>query len=196
MTSKANTRESERAAESAATILVVDDDDVYRRRMMHALAERGFEVRGAADAEAALECATAESPEFAVVDLRMPGRSGLELVRGLREIDPATNIVVLTGYGSISTALEAIRLGATHYLTKPADVDEVLAAFGRPHRFTEGGARDLPPRARAEQEHIDRVLAHCNGNISQAAQLLGVHRRSLQRRLLRDRKRSERPPKP
>jgi len=187
--------------EIAPTLLVVDDDDVYRARMMQAFVERGFDVRGASTAESAALAAAQDSPELAVVDLRMPERSGLDLIRDLKAIDPATQIVVLTGYGSIETALEAVRLGATHYLTKPADADEVLAAFGRsPHaavrdlRADLAGSHEGPTLARAEQEHIDRVLTHCNGNISQAAQLLGVHRRSLQRRLGRDKRRRPKGP--
>jgi two-component system response regulator RegA len=116
----------------------------------------------------------------------MPGGDGLEVVRQLREIDPTTRVVVLTGYGSIATALEAVRLGATHYLTKPADVDELLAAFAR------GDAEEAPAArpqvvaatlARVEWEHIQRVLTDCGGNVSQAARQLGLHRRSLQRKL-------------
>lgn len=168
------------------TFLVVDDDEVYRSRLMRALADRGFEVRGAADAEEALVSARKDSPEFAVVDLRMPGRSGLEVVQELAAIDPTTKTLVLTGYGSIATALEAVRLGALHYLTKPADADEVLAAFGRGKREEPKAAtarRQVPSLARVEWEHINRVLVDCGGNISEAARLLGIHRRSLQRKL-------------
>lgn len=169
------------------TVLVVDDDEVYRSRLMRALAERGFEVRGAGDAEEALASARQDSPEFAVVDLRMPGRSGLDVVQELASIDPTTKTVVLTGYGSIATALEAVRLGALHYLTKPADADEVLAAFGRGKReepkADAAPRRQVPSLARVEWEHINRVLVDCGGNISEAARLLGIHRRSLQRKL-------------
>lgn len=167
------------------TILVVDDDDVFRGRLVRALAERGLEARGAEGATAAIAQATEDSPELAVVDLRMPDGSGLDVVRELHAMDPATKIVVLTGYGSIATALEAVRLGATHYLTKPADVDEILRAFEREKRPPEGsGAVDpAPSLARAEWEHIQRVLTDCGGNVSQAARVLRVHRRSLQRKL-------------
>jgi len=168
------------------SVLIVDDDQVFRDRMARALRDRGYEVRAAGDYEAAMALARQESPEFAAVDLRMPGRSGLELVRDLLGIDASTKIVVLTGYGSIATAVDAIRLGAIHYLSKPADADGLLSAFAR------GEAPPLQPRtddfqapslARAEWEHINRVLSDCGGNISEAARRLGIHRRSLQRKL-------------
>lgn len=166
----------------ARSILLADDDAPFRERLAKALRKRGFEVREAADASAAMELAREESPEWALVDLRMPGESGLELVKGLNRLDAATRIVVLTGYGSIATALEATRLGAAHYLTKPADLDEILSAFERGP-----GAAPLPEEAPSlawvEWEHIQRVLSECQGNISQAAKVLGLHRRSLQRKL-------------
>jgi two-component system response regulator RegA len=172
------------------SVLLVDDDERLRSRMARAFEERGYEAQQAGDFEAALGVATAESTEYAVVDLRMPGKSGLEVVRELHRIDPATRIVVLTGYGSIATALEAMRLGATHYLTKPADVDEVIAAFHRDGGESEeaggdpgGGKPVTPSLARVEWEHIQRVLTDCDGNITKAAERLGIHRRSLQRKL-------------
>ena len=167
-------------------MLVVDDDATFRTRLARAFESRGFEVRAAADGPIAVELAREESPELAVVDLRMPTGSGLDVVRELKAIDSATNIVVLTGYGSIATALEAVRLGATHYLTKPADVDEILGAFARAHHPPEPQAlvdHEVPSLARAEWEHIQRVLTDSGGNITQAARLLGLHRRSLQRKL-------------
>ena len=166
-------------------MLVVDDDAVLRDRLARALAERGYDVRTAGSADEALARAREESPELAVVDLRMPGRSGLELVRELKALDESTRVVVLTGYGSIATALEAVRMGATHYLQKPADADEVLAAFTRGGGSAPSVEEDFraPSLARAEWEHINRVLADCAGNISEAARRLGIHRRSLQRKL-------------
>jgi two-component system response regulator RegA len=134
----------------------------------------------------AIVAATKDSPELALIDLRMPGRSGLHLIVELKAIDATTNVVVLTGYGSIATALEAVRLGATHYLTKPADLDEILAAFARTRARGEGLAtieHEVASLARAEWEHIHRVFTDCSGNVSQAARLLGIHRRSLQRKL-------------
>lgn len=172
--------------QTAHSVLVVDDDEVFRNRLVRAFSERGYDARGAPDHRNAMEMAQSDSPELAVVDLRMPDRSGLEVVRGLKAIDPSTNVVVLTGYGSIATAIEAVRLGATHYLTKPADVDDILAGFARAG-LPPGALPDVPAEVpsldRVEWEHINRVLSDCGGNISQAARLLGVHRRSLQRKL-------------
>jgi two-component system response regulator RegA len=173
------------APDALPSILVVDDDATFRDRLAKALTGRGFQVRTAADGNLALEQARAESPEFAVVDLRMPGKGGLEVVRELKAIDPSTKVLVLTGFGSIATALEAVRLGATHYLQKPADVESILAAFSRdaaeplliPFHY------EVPTLARAEWEHINRVLTDCGGNVSEAARRLGIHRRSLQRKL-------------
>ena len=164
------------------TLLIVDDDDRFRARLMQAFRERGFEVRGAADSGEALKSAGAESPELALVDLRLPGGSGLDLVRALKQLDATTNVVVLTGYGSIATALESVRAGATTYLTKPVDADQIVAAFDGPASRA-AAPHGVPSLARVEWEHIQRVLADCDGNVSQAARLLGIHRRSLQRKL-------------
>jgi len=166
------------------SVLVVDDEDTFRERLVRALCDRGFEASGVASAEEAIAAARLESPECAVIDLRMPGLSGLHAVRELHRLDPTSRLVVLTGYGSIATALDAVRSGAVHYLTKPADIDEITAAFDH-----DGSPAPEPPSAtvpsldRVEWEHIDRVLLGCGGNISQAAALLGLHRRSLQRKL-------------
>ena len=134
----------------------------------------------------ALSVCEGDSPEYAVIDLRMPGRSGMELVQELKRIDPSTKIVVLTGYGSIATAIEAIRIGATYYVHKPADADDVLAAFARgdsPPLEPSSMEYRAPSLTRAEWEHINRVLSDCGGNVSEAARRLGIHRRSLQRKL-------------
>ncbi|HWZ90257.1 MAG TPA: response regulator [Polyangiaceae bacterium] len=169
----------------ARSVLVVDDDEVFRTRLGRAFSDRGFEVRTADSAEAALALARQDSPEFAVVDLRMPGASGIDVVRELYAIDPATVVVMLTGYGSIATAVEAIRAGAVHYLSKPVDIDEILAALTGKAAPSASGA-EVPSLARVEWEHIQRVLSDCDGNISRAARLLGLHRRSLQRKLSKD----------
>lgn len=171
----------------ARTLLVVDDDDVFRARLARAFVERGYDVHEARNGEDALARAQQDTPEFAVVDLRMPGCSGLEVVAGLHGLDPTTRVVVLTGYGSIATAVEAVKLGAAHYLTKPADADDIERAFAR--QSDDGDAslpvreEDAPSLARVEWEHIQRVLSDAGGNISVAAKRLGLHRRSLQRKL-------------
>lgn len=170
----------------ARSLLIVEDDDRLRGRLARALRERGYETREAADYESALRAAREESPEYLLADLRIPGgKSGLDVVREIKAIDPATVVVVLTGYGSIATAVEAVRQGAAEYLTKPADVDQIVAAFSRSspaaHQADEPG--QVPSLARVEWEHINRVLSDCGGNVSKAARLLGIHRRSLQRKL-------------
>jgi two-component system, response regulator RegA len=166
---------------------VVDDDDIFRNRLCRAFAARGWEAIGAANGASALELASQSSPDLAVVDLRLPGMSGLDIVQGLRSLDETTCIIMLTGYGSIATALTATKLGANHYLSKPADADQILNAF---HKINAGAgypgepaAHSVPSLARVEWEHIQRVLTDCDGNVSQAAKLLGLHRRSLQRKL-------------
>lgn len=175
---------NDREAKILPTILVVEDDDALRGVLVKAFDARGYDARGVADARSALALAREDSPEMAVVDLRLADDSGLDVVRELKAIDASTAIVVLTGYGSIATALESIRLGAVHYLTKPTDPDRILAAF---ERGLAARPRDLPidtpSLARVEWEHLQRVLTDCGGNVSEAARTLGMHRKSLQRKL-------------
>ena len=171
---------------TSLSILLVDDDEGFRERLARALRDRGHEVRTAGSPEEGLQRAGEDSPECAVVDLRMPGGSGLEVVSGLKALDPATAVVVLTGYGSIATAMEAVRRGALHYLSKPVDADELLQAFARGGPLPPGEAPEepsAPSLARAEWEHIHRVLTDAGGNVSEAARRLGLHRKSLQRKL-------------
>ena len=166
------------------SVLVVDDEDVFRNRLVLALRDRGFDAKGVPTALEAIASAELETPECALVDLRMPHLSGLHVVRKLHELDATTRIVVLTGYGSIATALDAVRSGAVHYLTKPADIDEIVSAFdhtGVPADFPP--VPTVPSLERVEWEHIDRILVSCEGNITRAAELLGLDRRSLQRKL-------------
>jgi len=165
-------------------ILIVDDDEVFRSRVVRALSSRGFDARGVGDYDAALTMVRSFAPDMAVVDLRLPGQSGLDVVRDLKDLRPSMSIIVLTGYGSIATAIESLRLGAVHYLSKPVDVDQIVAAFGTaPATHEHSWLTEVPSLARVEWEHIQRVLTDCDGNISQAARLLGLHRRSLQRKL-------------
>jgi two-component system response regulator RegA len=165
---------------TSRTLLIVEDDSPLRERLVRALRDRGFDAAGVADHGAALEFARQDSPELALVDLKLPGESGLKVVRDLKELDPATVVVVLTGYGSIATAVESIKLGAASYLTKPADADQIVAAFDG---IQPDDDAEVPSLARVEWEHIQRVLTDCEGNVSKAARSLGIHRRSLQRKL-------------
>ena len=167
-------------------ILVVDDDDVLRERMARALTRRGLRVESAAGVKPAEKMAKASPPDLALLDLRMPDGDGLQLLRSLLTLRPDMRVVMLTGYGSIATAIDAVRAGAWHYLPKPADAGDVVAAFLRDPNSpltTEENAEETPSLARAEWEHVQRVLAECDGNISEAARRLGLHRRSLQRKL-------------
>ena len=162
--------------------LVVDDDDAFRTRLVKALQSRDLDARGAASANQALDLSMSMRPHAAIIDLRMPGISGLDLVSELASRVPGIQMVVLTGYGSIATAVEAVRRGAVNYLTKPLDTDQILAAFER-EAEPQPVPASAPSLARVEWEHIQRILHDCNGNISLAARTLGLHRRSLQRKL-------------
>jgi two-component system response regulator RegA len=170
---------------SAPTLLLVDDDAAFRGALAAAMTRRGFAVTTAANAAEAEEAAKQQVFEYALVDMRMPGASGIELVGALRRIDEETRIVVLTGYGTIASAVEAMRAGAADYLTKPADAatcERVLLGRSAPPA---GEEDDLPSLERVEYEYLQRVLADCGGNISEAARRLRMHRRSLQRKITR-----------
>jgi two-component system, response regulator RegA len=165
-------------------LLLVDDDPVFCRVLAEALARRGFSVDTAHSVDQALDMVGGDPPSYAVVDLSMPGASGLVLVQQLREMDPDMRILVLTGYASVATAVEAIKLGATHYLAKPADTEQVIAALHQGEGDADVHVSDRPVSVRRlEWEHIQKVLRECDGNISAAARRLGMHRRTLQRKL-------------
>lgn len=170
--------------EKKQQLLIVDDDGVFRERLALSFRRRGYDVLTAAGVEEALALIEKETPDGAVVDLKMPGEHGLELVRALKQRFPGHPVIVLTGYGSIATATEAIRLGAADYLTKPADADQIEAALFFPNKG-EGVHEPLetPSLQRVEWEHLQRVLRDCDNNISRAARVLGIDRRSLQRKL-------------
>ena len=170
----------------AESILIIDDEDLFRDRLVRAFRNRGFTVYAAANYDEGIEMIGQHHPQMAVVDLKMPGRSGLDLIADGRKIHPELRCVVLTGYGSIATATEATKLGALYYLPKPADVEDILRAFADdPTLHIEMKEEDFqaPSLARMEWEHINRVLQDCGGNISATAKKLGIHRRSLQRKL-------------
>ena len=167
-------------------MLLVDDDEVFRERLARALRARGQEVVTAADSDEAVSAAARGKLASAVVDLRMPGMSGTELLPHLLRLQPKLRVVVLTGYGSIASAVEAMRLGAHNYVSKPADADDVLAAVMGDARVVEtaaAGASPPPTLARAEWEHIQRILADTGGNVSESARRLGITRRTLQLKL-------------
>jgi two-component system response regulator RegA len=173
-------------AADGRTMLLVDDSFAFRERLARALVDRGFEVETAANYDQAMQLAQTFRPRMAVVDLRMPGRSGLELIRDLKQRDSSIQVLMLSGFGSITTAVEAVRLGAVNFLPKPVDADDIMAAFDRDDNGSvpsESNDHSVPSLARAEWEHIYRVLADCGGNVSDAARRLGIHRRSLQRKL-------------
>nr|WP_297457210.1 response regulator transcription factor [uncultured Halomonas sp.] len=165
-------------------LLIVDDDDMFCHVMQRALTRRGFDVAVAHDADDALIQARRSPPQLATLDLKLEHTSGLKLLPELLAIAPQCRVVVLTGYSSIATAVEAIKLGAANYLCKPVDADEILTAFER-----EGGDPDIdiadnPPSInRVTWEHIQKVLQEHDGNISATARALGMHRRTLQRKL-------------
>jgi two-component system response regulator RegA len=169
-----------------ASILVVDDEALFRERLGRAFEKREYKVFLAATYDEAMVLIQQEKPDMAVVDMKMPGKSGLELIKDGLAVHPDLQIVVLTGYGSIATATDAVRLGALSYLPKPADVDDILKTFAQNTELAIPESEEhfvAPSLARMEWEHINRVLHDCKGNISAAAKRLGLHRRTLQRKL-------------
>ncbi|RLK50565.1 two-component system response regulator RegA [Alkalispirillum mobile] len=172
--------------ETGTRVLLVDDDEVFCSVLGRGLTRRGYSVEKAHDAERALAVARSHQPEHIVLDLKLGDDSGLKLIQPMLETVPETRIIVLTGYASIPTAVEAVKLGAANYLPKPVDVNTVVAAFSGEHDEQEPVAE--PPTQpmslkRLEWEQIQRVLAEHDGNISAAARALGIHRRTLQRKL-------------
>lgn len=165
-------------------LLIVDDDEMFCHVLNRALTRRGYEVIVAHDAEQALTMAAQFLPTMATLDLKLENSSGLKLLPELLAITPHCRIVVLTGYSSIATAVEAIKLGAVNYLCKPVDADDVLTAFERQEGDPDIELADNPPSInRITWEHIQKVLQEHDGNISATARALGMHRRTLQRKL-------------
>jgi len=164
-------------------ILICDDDTVFRKRLARSLRDKGDSVYEADNAQTGLEMFLEYQPGRVLVDLRMPGESGLWLVSEIAPRDPTCKIVVLTGFGSIATALDAIKRGAVNYLTKPASVVQILASFSPEYLQPTDVQPQMPSLAEVEAEYVQRVLDECGGNVSQSAKILGVHRRSLQRKL-------------
>lgn len=171
---------------TAERVLLIDDDEVFVRVLARALGARGLSVATAGNRAGALAAARELRPDYVVLDLKLGEDNGLALIPELLEIEPELRILLLTGYASIATAVEAIKRGAWDYLAKPVDADQVMQAMrSRAHGVDEAPAQVFaaPPLKRLEWEHIQRMLAECDGNISEAARRLGMHRRTLQRKL-------------
>jgi two-component system, response regulator RegA len=168
----------------ASDYLIIDDDSLFAQTLARSLARRGQAARVASDSAQAMSLCRQQPPQRIILDLKLDQASGLHLISDLQQAAPDCLIVVLTGYSSIPTTVEAIKLGATDYLCKPASLDDIVRAFER----TEGNpaiSLSASPHSvdRLEWEHIQRVLAEHNGNISATARALGMHRRTLQRKL-------------
>jgi two-component system response regulator RegA len=172
-------------ATPARRVVLIDDDAVFSAVLARALTARGFVVDIAADGGRALALVRERSPEFAVLDLKLGAGNGLALIPDLLAARADLRILLLTGYASIATAVEAIKRGAHDYLAKPVDADQVVQALlgDADEGEDEPVAMHTPPLRRLEWEHIQRVLAESSGNISEAARRLGLHRRTLQRKL-------------
>jgi len=168
------------------TILLVEDDDVFSRVISRALGHRGYEVFHAAQVDSAIALIETKSLDYAILDLNLGGHTSLELIPLLKEANLSIRILILTGYASIATAVEAIKLGADNYLAKPADTDEIVAALiekpAGQARKTDANMEPMSVR-RLEWEHIQKVLMENEGNISATARHLKMHRRTLQRKL-------------
>lgn len=165
-------------------LLLVDDDETFCEVLKPALEKRNFQVTIANDIATAVTLAEQTEPEYAVIDLRIGYDSGLEMVKKLIELDSNTQIVMLTGFASIATAVEAIKLGATHYLTKPATPEEIVQALHKNEGDTSVAINDNPLSVkRLEWEHLQKVLMQHDGNVTATARALNMHRRSLQRKL-------------
>ena len=165
--------------------LIAEDDLLYARTLQRSLRKRGFDFEAAANIEEALEIAATRGIELAIVDLYLGAQSGLDLVASLRQNHPEARILVLTGYGTVDTAVEATKRGADNYLLKPATVEAILHALLADSGPREPSPTKMTPLGRLEWSHIQRALRTTTGNISAAARLLGMHRRSLQRKLAR-----------
>ncbi|MDR6128437.1 two-component system response regulator RegA [Sphingomonas sp. SORGH_AS802] len=165
-------------------LLIVEDDAVFARTLARSFERRGYAVQVLSGPDQLESVAGTFRPGFAVVDLRLAGASGLSCIEALHRVDMAMRIVVLTGFASIATAVEAIKLGATNYLTKPANTDDIEAAFAKVDGDAEVDLAAAPTSIKTlEWEHIHQTLADSEFNISEAARRLGMHRRTLARKL-------------
>lgn len=165
-------------------LLLVDDDSAFCQVLALSLRGRGFRVRVAHSVPHALRLAQLAPPDYAIIDLRVGKLSGLPLIAALKGLREHTKIVMLTGYASVATAIEAIKLGATHYLAKPVEVEDIIAAFSRQAGNPATVINDRPLSVEhLEWEYIQKTLLECQGSVTVSAQRLGLHRRTLQRKL-------------
>lgn len=178
-----------RSVDAERLLLIVEDDATFARTLNRSFERRGYTVCGAASLEEVIRLLETQSPDYAVVDLKLAGgASGLACVQTLHAHDPEMLIVVLTGYASIATAVEAIKLGACHYLAKPSNTDDIEAAFGRAEGDAEVGFTERQTSIKTlEWERIHEMLAETGFNISETARRLGMHRRTLARKLSKQR---------
>mgnify|MGYP001765668880 CR=1 FL=1 len=163
------------------TLLIVDDDKPFLQRLARAMELRGFDVEMAGSIAEGLAHVEARAPAYAVVDMRLGDGNGLDVVEALRRRRPEARTVVLTGYGNIATAVTAVKLGATDYLSKPADADEVMRALTRSSDDRAPPPENPMSADRVRWEHIQRVYELCERNVSETARRLNMHRRTLQR---------------
>lgn len=163
------------------SLLIVDDDEPFLRRLQRAMEKRGFEVEAADSVAGGKAICTARPPAYAVVDLRLEDGNGLDVVETLREKRPDSRIVVLTGYGAIATAVAAVKIGATDYLSKPADANDITAALLADDEEMPPPPENPMSADRVRWEHIQRVYELCDRNVSETARRLNMHRRTLQR---------------
>lgn len=163
------------------SLLLVDDDEPFLRRLAKAMEKRGFEVETASSVTAGKSIATARPPAFAVVDLRLEDGNGLDVVEVLRDKRPDCRVVVLTGYGAIATAVAAVKIGATDYLSKPADATDITNALLAKEDELPPPPENPMSADRVRWEHIQRVYELCDRNVSETARRLNMHRRTLQR---------------
>jgi two-component system response regulator RegA len=162
--------------------MICEDDEVFRKRLARSLRDRGCTVFESTSAEEGVEVAKEFKPEATIIDIRMPGKGGLWGIEQLLLLNPNIKIVVLTGFGTITTAIDAVKLGALNYLTKPATVDGIIHAFS-PQGRSSPAEESIPSLDDVQREYINRVVTEFSGNVSRAAKALGLHRRSLQRML-------------
>ena len=170
---------------SPKKLLLLEDDAVFRERLGEAFTRRGLSVSLAENFSRAKAYLSNDSFDYAVIDLYLPDASGMEFLKALKESCPDCRSVILTGFGTIQTTVEALKLGAVNYLTKPTHADAILQALEQetPEEVESSDPPDLPTLSQIEWNHIQRVLNECQGNVSKASKVLGLHRRSLQRKL-------------